>query len=225
MQRDVLSQPIVTYVRVREIFHSFLKWKYGDLPVDLPATDCQLYNIMSVGIAPNYKMKRMCYSSFSMSAYDAVFKTQNGNDLFSGITENVYLPKESEQKKLIPFILPQTVILGGRRCNTDKWYQFSDKSFKEFSRQIESEFWAAYIKHDQKFNLYCYRTGKIYNQELSMERFMFKIGMDLNMEETFARYWRKKKSADKKMFDHYTNKDSTRYLQSMMESGGSDYDF
>lgn len=225
MQKDILSKPIVTYVRVREIFHSFLKWKYGDLPIDLPTTDCQLYNIMTVGIAPNYKMKRMCYSSFSMAAYEAAFNKSDNNNLFTEVLDNAYLPKESECKKLIPFILPRTVILGGRRYNTDKWYQFADKSFKEFSSQIESEFWAAYIKHDQKFNLYCYRIGKVYNQEISMEKFMFKIGMDINMEETFARYWRKKKSTDKKMFDYYTNKDSTRNLQSMMETGVFNDDF
>lgn len=213
------TPPIVTYVRVREIFHDFLRYKYGGLPIDLPVVDCALYNILSVGIVPNYKMYRMSYSSFSMAAYEATISEDNNIYAFCENGTNLFLPTEDDRKKLIPFIIPKSVILGGKRIDTDRWFQLTTGNFQNFSQQIESEFWDSYIKHDMKFNLFCCRTGRKYNQDLSMEKFMIKIGMDFNLGDTFARYWRKKKSTDSKMFDYYTNKYSTADLQTMMENG------
>lgn len=213
------TPPIVTYVRVREIFHDFLRYKYGDFPIDLPILDCSLYNILSVGIVPNYKMFRMCYSSFSMAAYEAAF-TDNDSVHFSPDNKaSLFLPREEDKIKLIPFFMPRSVILSGRRVNTDKWFQFTFKSYQEFSLQIENEFWADYIKHDMKYNLYCCRTGRNYNQEVSMDKFMIKVGMDFSMSDLFARYWRKKKESGSKLFDYYTNKYSTANLQTLMENG------
>lgn len=212
----------VTYIRVRELFHAFLSYKYGDGPIDLPVSGSELYNILASGLVPNYRMARVCYSSFSGAAYDAAF---GHGDLFlfpEGSCTEPLLPKPEDQKKLIAFVMPRSVIIGGRRVDTDKWFQLTSSAYKEFNRSLESEFWAAYIKHDQRYNLYCLREGRKYNQELSMEKFMQLVGMDFALEDNFARYWRKKKQTDPKLFDYYSNKDSTAMLKRQMGDNETD---
>lgn len=212
-----LSEPLVTYIRVQEIFRPFLRYKYGDFPIDLPVTSCKLYDILSVDIAANYKMKRMCYSSFSMAAYQCSFPDEGVNALFYEIPEDAYLPSEAEKVKLVPFVLPASIICGGRRVQTNKWFQLTNSGYQEFSAVLKNEFWNAFVDFDQKFNLYCYREGKKYNQEISIEKFMIKIGMDMNKEDILARYWRKKKDTDKRLSSRFNMKESTISLREQME--------
>lgn len=215
-KQETIQKPLVTYVRIRELYRSFLNYKYSDVPIDLPVSGCALYDILSVGIVPNYRMGNICYSSLSQAAYDFAFNGCNGLFLPDGSCTSPSLPKPEDKDRFVPFIMPRTVIIGGRRLETDKWFQLSSSAYRLFSAQVEDEFWAAYIKHDQRYNLYCYRKGLKYNQELSMEKFMQMVGMDFNLEDNFARYWRKKKQTDGKLFDHYSNKDSSDCIRRKM---------
>ena len=204
------DKPVV-YIRVRKIFYAYLKYAYGDFPIDVPSVGCRLHDVMSCGLVPNYSMKRICYSSFSQKAYNTAFGDES-RTIFDDIPSNACLPSEYDKQKLVPFVMPAWVIIGGRRCATDQWFQISDKCYQEFSRCIESEFWNSFIVHDQKFNQFCYRTGKRYSQEGSVESYMRQIGMDFGEQDTLTRYWRLKKADNLRTLDRFNKKEATANL-------------
>jgi len=211
MSKKEQTLPPVTYVRVREIFHPFVRYKYGDFPVDLPET-CRLYDAMATSLVPNYAMRKIAYSCFSQAAfeYDPSITAQPSPG-------NLYLPSEEDRGKLVPFLMPASVVIGGRVVPTDKWFQLTVSGYKQATAIIESEFWNKFVEFDQKFRLYCCRSGAKYEQGAGMEKFMRLVGMDMRFKETLARYWRGKKAADMKMFSAYSRKEHTDKLREYLE--------
>lgn len=210
-----MKEPLVTYIRIREIYQPYLQYTYGDLPIELPETS-ELYDILSTGIAPNYSMKQMCYSTFSMAAYEAGMYGTKQMALFNE-GEKTYLPKPEDKQKLVPFIIPQSVIIGGRRKKTDKWFQLTNGAYKIFRSRIESDFWNALDIFDRKVKLYCDRVNLKYGHELSMEKFMLKVGMDLDDFDSMCRYWREERSKKDKVLDQFSNKEPTVNLQEQID--------
>lgn len=210
-----MKEPLVTYIRIREIYQPYLQYTYGDLPIELPETS-ELYDILSTGLAPNYSMKQMCYSTFSMAAYEAGMYGTKQMALFNE-EEKTYLPKPEDKQKLVPFIIPQSVIIGGRRKKTDKWFQLANGAYKIFRSRIESDFWNALDIFDRKVKLYCDRVNLKYGHELSMEKFMLKIGMDLDDFDSMCRYWREERSKKDKVLDQFSNKEPTANLQEQID--------
>lgn len=210
-----MKEPLVTYVRIREIFQPYLQYTYGDYPIDLPETS-ELYDILATGIVPNYSMKQICYSSFSMAAYESVFNGKQQLALFNE-GEKIHLPKQEDEPKLVPFIIPQSVIIGGRRKKTDKWYQLANSAYKMFRSRIENDFWNALGNFDRKVKLYCERENLKYGHELTVEKFMIKIGMDLDGFDSMCRYWREERTKRDKAFSQYSNKESTANLREQLD--------
>lgn len=208
------QQEKVTYVRVREIFHPYIKYTYGNLPVDLPEST-QLYSILSTGLAPNYSMKKICYSTFSAAAYE-YNETDTNNILYSS-QKKIYIPSEEDKEKLIPFVMPHSFIYGGRIMPTDKWCQITPSAYKEFRAQLEREFWHAFVNFDMKVALHCDRNGLKYTQEVAIEKFMVKIGMNLDDLETMARYWRNEKKKYETAISPYNKKESSASIRAQIE--------
>lgn len=204
--------PTVTYLRVREIFHDFLRYRYGDFPINLPDSS-RLYNELVVGLAENVSLYKMSYSSFSQMAYSLGTEKDQILDLpMEGRARERYLPSQEDVRKLVPFVIPRDVIRGGKLVRTNPWFQLTSGACTRLNKLIEAEFWAAFSEFDQRFNLYCSRVGERYNQEISIERFIQMVGMDMRYEDTLARYWRKKKVADGKRFSSFSKKEHTDRL-------------
>ncbi len=212
---DTQFQEPVTYIRVREIFHAFIRHQYGELPVSLPPSG-RLYDVFSTSLVPNPTMYRLNYSTFSQAAVEASLSDDSGFP--AGTLSGLYLPSEADRAKLIPFVLPQMVYFGRTLVRTNSFFQVSSSGYRQMSRIIEDEFWAKFIDFDRMFSLYCYRTGSRYSQDESMERFMIHIGMDIKLEATFSRYWRKKKEQNRDMLCCYSNKEHTERLKLFFES-------
>lgn len=210
-----MKEPLVTYIRIREIYQPYLQYTYGDFPIELPETS-ELYDILSTGLAPNYSMKQVCYSTFSTAAYDAGVNGSKQVTLFNE-GEKIYVPKPEDKPKLVPFIIPQSVIIGGRRKKTDKWFQLTNGSYKVFRARIENDFWNALDNFDRKVKLYCERENMKYGHELSVEKFMVKIGMDLDDFDSMCRYWREERSRRDKMCNTYSNKEPTANLREQLD--------
>ena len=210
-----MKEPLVTYIRIRELFHPFLKYNYGDLPIDLPETD-ELYDIFTMGLVPNYSMKRLCYSTFSMAAYEK--GVGNGQpSFFNDELSKVFLPKEEDRLKLVPFLMPRSIIMGGKRKNTDKWFQLGNASYSVFRNQIEKKFWNELEKFDKKVLLYCDRENLKYSLELSIEKFMIKIGMDLDDFDTLARNWREERAKRNESIKQFSKKESTANIREQID--------
>lgn len=210
-----MKKTIVTYIRIKEILHPYLRYSYGDWPIELPETD-ELYDIFSTGLAPNYTMRKMCYSTFSQAAYERGM----GNyqiALFTDDEKKVFLPKVEDKQKLIPFVMPYSVIIGGRRKNTDQWFQMINSAYNQFRDTIERRFWNDFDNFNEKVRLYCTRKNLKYSQELALEKFMMKIGMDMDDFDTMARYWRDKNAKKEKSVRKYSNKESTANLQEQLD--------
>ena len=210
-----MKEPLVTYIRVREIYHPYLKFTYGDFPIELPVIS-ELYDILSTGLTPNYSMKRVCYSTFSMAAYQAGVEGAQPV-FFSEEPDSLFLPKEEDKQKLVPFVMPHSVIMGGRRKNTDKWFQLANKSYKMFRDRIESDFWNELENFDRKVELYCERKNMKYSIELSVEKFMIKMGMDIDDFDSMCRYWRDERAKRNARVTKYNNKESTANLQEQLD--------
>lgn len=210
-----MKEPLVTYIRVREIFQPYLAYTYGDNPIELPDTS-ELYDILSTGLVPNYSMKKVCYSTFSMAAYESGINGNQQVTLFND-NEKIYLPKLEDKAKLVPFIIPQSVIMGGRRIKTDKWFQLSNGAYKPFRDRIENDFWNTLDNFDRKVKLYCDRENMKYGHELSVEKFMIKIGMNLDDFDSMCRYWREERSSRAKRYNTYSNKEPTANLREQLD--------
>jgi hypothetical protein len=192
-----------------------LKYSYGDLPVDLPETE-ELYDIFTAGLVPNYSMKRICYSTFSMAAYEKGIGNQQVA-LFSEEPSKIFIPKKEDKAKLVPFLMPRSIIYGGKRKNTDKWFQLGNSSYKLFSNQIKKNFWNALETFDQKVRLYCTRDNLKYSVEMSLEKFMKKVGMDMDDFDTLARSWREERAKKNAVITQYSNKESTANLREQLD--------
>lgn len=210
-----MKEPLVTYIRIRELFHPYLKYIYGDLPIDLTETD-ELYDVFSTGLVPNYSMRRMCYSTFSKAAYDKGVENQQVS-LFTDDEKKVYLPKKEDRSKLVPFVMPYSVIIGGKRKKTDKWFQLANSSYNQFRNLVERSFWNALERFDKKVLLYCDRENMKYSQEMAIEKFMIKVGMDMDNFETLARYWREERSKRHACIAQYSKKEPTANLREQLD--------
>lgn len=210
-----MKEPLVTYIRIRELFHPFLQYNYGDLPIDLPETD-ELYEIFTTGLVPNYSMKRICYSTFSRAAYTkGVENTQPA--LFCEDTSKIFVPKKEEKAKLVPFLMPHSIIFGGRRKNTDQWFQLGNSAYNNFRDQLEKNFWNALETFDQKVRLYCTRDNLKYSVEMSVEKFMKKVGMNIDDFDTLARYWRDERAKRDATIKQFSNKESTANIREQID--------
>lgn len=210
-----MKKPLVTYIRIREFFHPFLRYNYGELPIDLPETD-ELYDIFSTGLTPNYSMKRICYSTFSEAAYEKGMGNKQVT-FFNEDEKTLFLPKKEDKVKLVPFVMPYAVILGGRKKKTDKWFQLANSSYNQFRNLIEHNFWNAFGKFDRKVWLYCSRENLKYSQEMAIEKFMMKIGMNLDDLDTMARYWREEKAKQNICAEQYNRKEPTANLREQLD--------
>lgn len=181
----------MTYVRVRKIFHAFLVYRYGNMPIDLPA-GCLLYNRLVDRLVPNYSLRRMSYSSFSQEAYNRSLQMDDDAVRSLSREQRVYLPSSDDRMKLVPFVMPRSIVFGGVCRQTDRWFQSSNTS--ELCKEIEDQFWDFFIDTDRKYSLYCVRNGKEYKHEDSVEKFMQLVGMDFDDEENLIRYWRAKRN-------------------------------
>lgn len=210
-----MKKTVVTYIRIRELIHPFLIYTYGDLPIDLPATD-ELHDIFVTGLVPNYSMKQLCYSTFSQAAYE---KGMGNNQitLFGEENSKAFLPKPEDKDKLVPFVMPSSVIIGGKRKNTDQWFQLCNSSYKQFRAIIESRFWNEFDKFNLKVRLYCTRENLKYSQEMAIEKFMIKVGMDMDDFDTMARKWREYKSSQEQQMTQYSNKEPTANLREQLD--------
>lgn len=213
-----LNTQSVTYLRVREIFHDFLRYRYGDLPINLPEGS-RLYGEFVCGLAENPTLYKMSYSGFSQAAYRMAFDPDFREVPADTRGRERFLPTEDDARKLIPFVLPREVVLGGRLVRTNQWFQLTSGACSRMAKIIESEFWASFSEFDQRFNLFCMRAGERYNQEISIERFMILTGMDMRFEDTMARYWRKKKVSDNKLFSSFSKKEHTDSLRHFLSGG------
>lgn len=215
MRKENNKTQAVTYIRVRELFHAFLRYKYGDFPLSLPEAS-RLYGILSVSLVSNYRMCQTTYSTFSEAAFN--FSQQEYEDSAIGIDrDKIHLPGEEDRKKLVPIVMPLTVISGGKLVQTNQWFQVSNSGYTEMSKAIESEFWNSYVEFDQKFILYCCRSGEEYTQDISIEKFMQMIGMDLGHKQTLLRAWRRKKKSDSRLFSGYNGKEKNSNLKEYLE--------
>lgn len=210
-----MKEPLVTYIRIRELFHPFLMFSYGDLPIDLPDTD-ELYDIFTTGLIPNYSMKRICYSTFSKAAYDKGIGNQQVA-LFCEEPSKIFVPNEKDKQKLVPFVMPRTIIFGGKVKKTDQWFQLGNSAYRIFSEQIEKNFWNAFERFDNKVLLYCGRENLKYSIEMSIEKFMKKVGMDMDDFDTFARYWRDERKKRDENISKYSNKEPTANLREQLD--------
>lgn len=210
-----MKEPLVTYIRIRELFHPYLKYSYGDLPIDLPETDV-LYDIFTVGLVPNYSMKRVCYSTFSKAAYmKGVENAQPA--LFCEDASKIFIPKKEDKMKLVPFVMPHSIIFGGRRRNTDQWFQLGNSSYNSFRDQLEKNFWNELETFDQKVRLYCTRSNLKYSVEMSVEKFMKKVGMDMDDFDTLARAWREEREKWDSSIKQYSKKESTANIREQID--------
>ena len=210
-----MKERLVTYIRIQELLHPFLKYSYGDLPIDLPETD-ELYDIFTTGLVPNYSMKRVCYSTFSKAAYmKGVENAQPA--LFCEDESKIFIPKKEDKSKLVPFLMPHSIIYGGKRKNTDQWFQLGNSAYNLFRNQIKKDFWNALETFDQKVRLYCTRDNLKYSVEMSIEKFMKKIGMDMDDFETLARNWREERAKRDGAIKQYSNKESTANLREQID--------
>jgi hypothetical protein len=210
--------PTVTYLRVREIFHDFLRYRYGEFPINLPECS-RLYGEFVMGLAENPTLYKMSYSGFSQAAYRLAFD-EDFHDVPSDTRgRERFLPTDDDRRKLVPFILPRDVVKGGKLVRTNQWFQLTSGGCTRMAKVIEAEFWAAFSEFDQRFNLFCERSGERYNQEISIERFICMTGMDMRHEDTMARYWRKKKVADNKLFSSFSKKEHTDSLRYFISGG------
>jgi hypothetical protein len=210
--------PVVTYLRVREIFHDFLRYRYGEFPINLPEGS-RLYAEFSMGLAENPTLYKMSYSGFSQAAYRSAFDPDFHDTPADSRGRERFLPTDDDARKLVPFVLPREVIKGGKLARTNQWWQLTSGGCTRMAKVIEAEFWAAFSEFDQRFNLYCARAGEPYNQEISIERFISMTGMDMRHEDTMARYWRKKKVADNKLFSSFSKKEHTDSLRHFLSGG------
>lgn len=210
-----MKEPLVTYIRIREIFQPYLQYTYGDLPIELPVIS-ELHDILSTGLVPNYSMRQVCYSSFSMKAYEMGVNGNKQLALFNN-GEKIYLPKPEDKKKFVPFIMPQSIIVGGKMKRTDEWHQISNGAYKLFRARIEYDFWNALENFDRKVRLYCERENLKYGLELSVSKFMKKIGMDFNDYDSMCRYWREERSKRDDTYKKYSKKESTANLREQLD--------
>lgn len=218
-QKDVIDSNVpVTYIRVREIFHAYLRYQYGEFPLSLPEVG-RLHEVFSTSLVPNCSMYRMNYSAFSQQAY-MMGESMTDIEIAAQRKQGVYLPSEADRRKVIPFVLPHTVFMGRKLVQTNGFFQVTSSGYRQMGRIIEDEFWSKFIDFDRMFSLYCCRTGTRYSQDESVERFMMLIGMNMKFEDTFSRYWRKKKETDRKAFSLYSNKEHTERLKEFFEKGG-----
>lgn len=211
----MMKEPVVTYIRIRELFQPFLKYTYGSEPIDLPEPD-ELYDILATGLVPNYSMRKLCYSTFSQAAYEESLDRQQPS-LFSDEGNDKYLPEKKDLQKLVPFIIPHTVIIGGKCKRTDKWFQLSNASYNIFRKKIEKSFWHSFVNFDQKVMLYCSRENIEYKKELAIEKFMIKVGMDMDSFDTLAREWRKERAKYEATISQYSNKEPTSNLREELD--------
>lgn len=201
MQKNkMLSDIGVTYIRVRKIFHAFLLYRYGSLPIDLPS-GCLLYNRLVDKLVPNYSLRKMSYSSFSQEAYNKSLSMDDNQVRLQCQERKIYMPTSDDRLKLVPFVMPRSIIFGGVHKATDRWFQLSNTS--EFCKAIENEFWDFFIDTDRKYSVYCMRNGKEYKHEDSVENFMQLVGMDFDDEETLIRYWRSKRNESAQDFGRF----------------------
>lgn len=207
---------LVTYVRVREIFHAYLRYQYGDWPLSLAETG-RLYEAFSTSLVPNVSLYRMNYSTFSQNAF-RVSERCSEEEVEDLRSDGVFLPSAKDRAKLVPFCLPHTVWFGRSTVHTNGFFQVTASGYRMMNRIIEDEFWAKFVEFDRMFSLYCYRTGLRYSQDGCIERFMQLLGMDMKFEDTFARYWRKKKESDRRSFSCFSNKEHTERLRCFFES-------
>lgn len=210
-----MKKTLVTYIRIRELFQPFLKYNYGEFPIDIPVMD-ELYDILSTGLAPNYSMKRLCYSTFSQAAYEKGMGNRQVS-LFAEDESKVYVPKKEDKTKLVPFVMPHSVIIGGQRKNTDQWYQLVNSSYNQFRQVLESKFWNDFDNFNQKVKLYCTRENLKYSQEMAIEKFMMKVGMNLDDFDTMARYWREEKANRNQSISQYSKKEPTANLREQLD--------
>lgn len=210
-----MKEPLVTYIRIKELLHPYLIYSYGDMPVNLPETD-ELYDILQTGLVPNYSMKRLCYSTFSMAAFEKGVENRQVA-LFTDDPAKVFVPKPDDKSKLVPFVIPRTVIIGGRRRNTDKWFQLCNSSYNLFRTMIEKNFWNALDNFDKKVQLYCTRENLKYSIELSIEKFMIKVGMDMDDFDTLARNWREERARRNQQVTQFSHKEPTANLREQVD--------
>lgn len=210
-----MKEPLVTYIRIREIYQPYLKYCYGEFPIDLPEIS-ELYDILSTSLVPNYSMKKLCYSTFSKAAYDAGV---NGLQTicFAEEETKAYLPAEEDRSSLVPFIIPHTIISGGMRKRTDKWYQLSNKAYKFFKEKVRNDFWNALANFDRKVYLYCERENLKYSQELSVEKFMIKVGIDMDHFDSMCRYWREERKQRNSGIKQYSKKEPTANIREQLD--------
>lgn len=210
-----MKESLVTYIRIREIFQPYLRYAYGDYPIELPETT-ELYDIFSTGLLSNYAMKKVCYSTFSQAAYQAGVENRQPV-FFSEEQDKWFVPRTEDKSKLVPFVMPHSVIIGGRRKNTDKWFQLGNKGYKIFRDRIERDFWNELENFDRKVRLFCDRKNLKYSIELSVEKFMIKTGMDMDDFDSLCRYWREERARGDSAISKFTNKESTVSLQDQLD--------
>ena len=113
--------------------------------------------------------------------------------------------------------MPHSIIYGGKRKNTDQWFQLGNSAYNLFRNQIKKNFWNALETFDQKVRLYCTRDNLNYSVEMSIEKFMKKIGMDMDDFETLARNWREERAKRDGAIKQYSNKESTANLREQID--------
>lgn len=171
------KQAPVTYIRVEKYLHPFVRYKYGEFPVELPVC-CRLYDIFSAGLVPNYESRNICYSTCSAKKYAA--------DRESGDLRPVH-------EKMVPFVMPDKVLFGGVARETNAWFQLSRKSYKVFIAQLKNEFWSLFMDFNERFRINCARLGEKYTCRYAFDQFLIKVGIDTVYLDTIYRDWRRKK--------------------------------
>lgn len=192
-----IQQPVV-YIRHSKFVGDFMYFKTRSDksgPIILPAfMDLNEYlkdviknnNDMTADAMPlNGKVsKDTC--SYSQTAYNLVFSVQTPPLPFNGIK----LPKQKDKDFLFPYLLPTTVIRGGRVEKVTANYDLPSKCAAYFRREIDNKFWSEMYSYLEGCELECSRRGKQFVRIFFMERFFVSHNMNLENLDVCDRLYR-----------------------------------